>query len=163
MPQTEKNHENFINDLLPLGAENGFVLDSKGNHLCGVTGAYLSDEIDAEVARMIAESFNAAHAEQIIGAKLLTLPVSEITFEKGLAALLNYFDKDSATNTPDFVLAQFLCGALAAYADAVKADAACHNSVVEKLKVTPGIARPYPPLGTRPPDPPRPARRIDYA
>lgn len=37
------------------------------------------------------------------------------TFERELEALLNKYSQENASNTPDFVLAQFLVGCLAAW------------------------------------------------
>ncbi len=41
-------------------------------------------------------------------------------FERELAALINRYSQDSTLNTPDYILAQYLTGCLAAFAEAMR-------------------------------------------
>lgn len=43
------------------------------------------------------------------------------TFEKDLENLINYHSKEGDSNTPDFILAQYLLACLEAFATTVKA------------------------------------------
>ncbi len=47
--------------------------------------------------------------------------MTEPTFAKQLEAAINATSQENASNTPDFILAQYLLGCLAAWNDAVKA------------------------------------------
>jgi hypothetical protein len=49
-------------------------------------------------------------------------------FKRELATLLNRYSLDSATNTPDYILAEYLLNSLMAY-DVVLRDIATHRGV----------------------------------
>lgn len=49
----------------------------------------------------------------------LDMPAREERFRKELESLLNSHSRENGSNTPDFILAQFLCGVLAAWDAAV--------------------------------------------
>lgn len=46
--------------------------------------------------------------------------MAQIIFEKELESLLNRYSKENDSNTPDFILAEYLTGCLAVYNDALK-------------------------------------------
>ena len=46
--------------------------------------------------------------------------VEEVTFRKRLEELINEFSQENGSNTPDFILAQFLADCLGAFDKAVK-------------------------------------------
>lgn len=49
-----------------------------------------------------------------------TMSAEEVTFEKGLAVLINKHSKENESNTPDWLLAQYLLTCLAAFNTAIQ-------------------------------------------
>lgn len=47
------------------------------------------------------------------------VPIPPKTFEQELSALINRFSKENDSNTPDFILAEYMQGALDAFTKAV--------------------------------------------
>lgn len=55
-------------------------------------------------------------------------PVAELDFERELAALLNKYSMDNATNTPDFILARHIIRDLDTYRETKQENDSWHNS-----------------------------------
>ena len=53
-------------------------------------------------------------------------------FRKELEALINRHSMENGSNTPDFVLADYLCACLTAFDNAVKVKAAWENGTLTK-------------------------------
>lgn len=58
---------------------------------------------------------------------------SHTQFAKGLESLINRFSQENGSDTPDFILAQYLLGCLSAWNDAVKMREKWYGRHVESL------------------------------
>lgn len=65
-----------------------------------------------------------------------------MTFREDIERVINCHSRENKSDTPDYVLSQYLCDCLAAYDRAVLARAASRNAKALALSCTNGVATP---------------------